>query len=241
MLKDIGAEEEIRSSVEIFKQTLFKMVATSEGTLSIVTEARIQQACAKFETLTIEIWQRNCRKFEMYVSRNILIPKSIDGQEISILKENYQRLCDEVELLQRRSLYLTALHVRLSKECKDADCLMKTITTALFEIKVSMQAFESGNAPPLESNGLFNMVSNLDEQIQTLRRLHNHADNLLKEMSQYQINEDNSGMKNKSMSLCSLEYKSMTSNIITDNQINADVDILDIKYLNQCFDENPSF
>eukprot|EP01036_Dinobryon_divergens_P034224 gene34224-44211_t len=90
MLKDIGAEEEIRSSVEIFKQTLFKMVATSEGTLSIVTEARIQQMGKKY----------------------LFSRKTING------------------------------FVMKSSSFRDG---------------VSMQAFESGDAPPLESNGLFNM------------------------------------------------------------------------------------
>jgi hypothetical protein len=133
--------------------------------------------CHKFEQTLTENWNRNVHKFEIYVARNLLDSRTSQHPLYSDLKEKLDKIRFDASNHFDRNIFLNKLHNRLHKECKDADDLLVTLASIIFEIRIKLQGLESNQlSKSSDSFGLIEITTNLSSQLQMLNQLQSKAE-----------------------------------------------------------------
>ena len=118
------------------------------------------------------------KKFSTYADRNIFVANvniqtagiSDPSKKSESTKEELSIIIDEVEALKEKYLTLRANHIKLTKECKEGDLLLKDMRKSLFTIRVGAQTLDECKVQPL-----IETVAILEQHQQTMTELTSKA------------------------------------------------------------------
>lgn len=174
----IAAEEDIKVLVENFRVNLsmyYKTTHDSETGSDI--ERKIKEGCLKLESELTDQWNKNLRKVELFVHRNLLDSRSSEVGDDESLSIELNDVTENVESLSKHNTELITLKSQLINECELGDALLNDLCANVFQVKRSMQAFETHDVP------LNLTVDKFSKQASKLVEKRTMASDLCKEMS----------------------------------------------------------
>lgn len=123
-------------------------------------------------------YEKNMKKFSTYADRNIFVArvnvqtvgKSDSNEKNGSPTQELNVKIDEVEALKTKYLALRANHIKLTKECKEGDLLLKDMRKSLFTIRVGAQTLDECKVQPL-----IETVAILEQHQQTMTELTSKA------------------------------------------------------------------
>jgi Mis12 protein len=169
-------------------RAICRFIYTSNNrTTCFIFRPIVLQCCEKLQARMIGHYDKNMKKFGQYADRNIFVlPQPAQSSRASTadteaaIKAEMEAMTAEIHELRSKYASLKEAHSVLSRECRDADLLLKDMRNALFNLRVGAQALETNQVQPLAET-----VAIMEQHKQALMQLSWRALELNNQMKQH--------------------------------------------------------
>lgn len=142
----IEAEKDIKALVVELRKNLLNFYRSNQiGNAVGDVEVKVHEDCAKLEYELTDQWNKNLKKVELFVHRNLLDSRSGAVADAESQYSELNEVSQNVDSLLKRNIELIALKSQLTNECELGEALLNDLSANVFQVKRSMQSFETHN------------------------------------------------------------------------------------------------